>query len=128
MNDTNFQILPLRIIKKKYTNVCITFLQHQQLKLNTEVIRNNLRQINDFNDSRKLKYRSTGGLGLPNLTDFFNSMGMTWFRRMGNSKSFWLTMLNEQIRAKPYSIPSLSEFTLETETQYTRKIVYGQIS
>ena len=28
-------------------------MQHQQLKLNTQVIRNNVRQINDFNDARK---------------------------------------------------------------------------
>ena len=40
--------------------------------------------------------KETSGLGLQNLTDFFNSMGMTWFRRMGSSKSFWLTMLNEK--------------------------------
>ena len=66
-------------------------------------------------------HKETGGLGLPKLTDFFNSMGMTWFRRMGTSKSFWLTILNEQIRAKPSAIPSLSEFTLETETLCTRK-------
>ena len=46
---------------------------------------------------------------------------MTWFRRMGTSKSFWLKMFNEQIEAKPYEIPSLSEFTLETETLCTRK-------
>ena len=65
--------------------------------------------------------KETGGLGLPNLTEFFISMGKTWFRRMGTSKSFWLKMFNEQIKAKPYEIPSLSEFTLETETLCTRK-------
>ena len=68
--DNNFQILPLNIIKKKYTNVRITFLQHQQLKLNTQVIRNNLKQINEFNDSRELANRSTSKHG---CTPFFHA-------------------------------------------------------
>ena len=66
--------------------------------------------------------KETGGLGLPNLTDFFNSMGMTWFRRMGTSKSFWLTMFNEQIKAKPYAIPSLSECTLDRDTVHKEEL------
>merc|ERR1712101_106959 len=56
--DHNFKLLPLHIIKRKYTNVRITFLQHQQLKLNTQLIRSNLKQINDFNDSRRRIDRS----------------------------------------------------------------------
>ena len=56
--DHNFQLLPLRIIKRRYPSVKITILQHQQLKLNTALIRNNLRQINDFNDSREIHNRS----------------------------------------------------------------------
>ena len=65
--------------------------------------------------------KENGGLGLPNLRDFFNSMGMTWLRRTSSSNSFWLTLLNERIKIHPALIPSMSEFTLERETQCTKK-------
>ena len=71
--------------------------------------------------------KQNGGLGLPNLTDFFNSMGMTWFRRTSTSSSFWLTLLNEKTRITPELIPSLSEFTLERErdTVHQRQPILG---
>ena len=68
--------------------------------------------------------KENGGLGLPNLRDFFNSMGMTWFRRTSSSNSFWLTLLNERTRVHPALISSLSEFTLERETQCTNKNLF----
>ena len=56
--DHNFHLLPLHAIKRKYNNVKITVLQHQQLKLNTAALRSNLKQINDFNNSRDIHKRS----------------------------------------------------------------------
>ena len=66
-----------------FTNVQITFLQHQQLKLNTQVIRNNLKQINEFNDSRELINRSTSIHG---CTPFFPCISFQHYFMILNPK------------------------------------------
>ena len=80
--------------------------------------------INFLNNSKRHIYPKAlifkpceaGGLGIPIVSHFWLALATSWLKRITTSKSFWLTLLGENIRTKPNLLCNLSTFCLTHET------------
>ena len=80
--------------------------------------------VNFVNNSKRnvypkaLIFKTTkeGGLGVPIVSDFWLALATSWLKRIATSKSYWLTLLGENIKVNPNQLYTLSTYCLTHET------------
>ena len=61
-----------------------------------------------------------GGLGIPKIFDFWDSLRIAWLRRAYHSNSFWLTLLTESISGHKNQLMNHSQSEFERAFSYRK--------